>query len=224
MGSPPGRFKDGSDPTSGETDASTPGAAGRGTGPGTGPGAVGLVLAGGASRRLGQDKATLVAGGETLAARAARKLATVCTRVAIADRGRRLLADWPSLEDGPGEGPAAGMLGAARAYPGHPLLVLACDLPEIPEALLAALARESGTDWAVPRRHGHLEPLCALYGPAALAALADSVAAGILAPHRLAGIPTLAIRFLDDLARYGDPDRMFLNLNDPSDLARWAQR
>jgi molybdenum cofactor guanylyltransferase len=182
---------------------------------------VGLVLAGGASRRLGQDKATLTRDGETLAARAARKLAPICAEVAIADRGRHLIAGRPSLQDGLGEGPAAGILGAARAYPGQALLVLACDLPEMPETLLAALAAEEA-DWAVPRRHGHLEPLCALYAPAALAALADSVAAGDLAPHHLAEIPTLAIRFLDDLARYGDPDRMFLNLNDPADLARWA--
>jgi molybdopterin-guanine dinucleotide biosynthesis protein A len=178
------------------------------------------VLAGGASRRLGRDKASLVAGGETLAARAARKLSTVCAEVALADRGRRLIAGLPSLQDGPGEGPAAGILGAARAYPGRALLVLACDLPEVPESLLAALAAEEA-DWAVPRREGRLEPLCARYGPAALAALAESVAAGDLAPHRLAGISTLAIRFLDDFARFGDPGRMFLNLNDPADLARW---
>ena len=218
MGSPPGRYQGRSAPIAGEPDGSTPAAAD----PGAGPGAVGIVLAGGTSRRLGRDKATLVIEGETLAARAARKLATACTEVAIADRGRCLIEELPSLADGPGEGPAAGILGAARAYPGRVLLVLACDLPEVPEPLLVALAQEHA-DWAVPRRGDRLEPLCALYGPAALAALADAVAAGDLAPHHLAAAPGLALRFLDEdlLARFGDPDRMFLNLNDPADLARW---
>ncbi|MGH9361785.1 MAG: NTP transferase domain-containing protein, partial [Thermoanaerobaculia bacterium] len=48
------------------------------------PGVLGVVLAGGASRRLGRDKARLAAGGETLAARAAAKLATVCGEVIAA--------------------------------------------------------------------------------------------------------------------------------------------
>lgn len=196
---------------------------------------VGLVLAGGASRRLGSDKALMLAGaagsaeeGETLAARAARRLGEVCRDVALADRARRLVAGLPSLADGPGDGPAAGILGAARGYPGRALLVLACDLPEVPAGLLAELAAEPA-DWAVPRWGGRLEPLCALYRPAALAALAAAVAGGDLALHHLAASPGLAVAFLegDRLARHapgGDPARLFVNLNDPEDVARWRGR
>ena len=191
------------------------------------------MLAGGASRRLGRDKALLSAGaaeggGETLAARAARRLGEVCRDVAVADRGRRLVAGLPSLADGPGEGPAAGILGAVHGFPGRALLVLACDLPEVPAGLLAELAADPA-DWAVPRWAGRLEPLCALYRPAALAALAAAVAAGDLALHRLAGSPGLAVAYLDEdrLARHaphGDPAALFVNLNDPEDVARWRGR
>ena len=194
-------------------DGSTPAAA-----------AVGVVLAGGASRRMGRDKALLAVGDASLAAGAARRLAAVCEEVAVADRGRGLLPGFPSLPDGPGRGPAAGILGAAAAYPGRPLLVLACDLPGVPAALLAELARSRRYDWTAPRWRGGIEPLCALYGPASLAALAERVGRGLLAPHGLAEDGRLAVRFLEGeaLARFGPPEEVFFNLNTPEDLERYA--
>lgn len=184
---------------------------------------VGVVLAGGSSRRMGRDKTLLSAGGESLPARAARHLATVCAEVAVADRGRRLLPGLPSLPDGPGRGPAAGILGAAEAYPGRRLLVLACDLPRIPEGLLAALAQAPEADWVVPRWQEGVEPLCSLYGPAALAALGRRIARGLFALHELAE-EDLAVRILEggELARFGDPREIFLNLNAPEDWERYV--
>ena len=155
----------------------------------------------------------------SLPALAAERLAAVCAEVAVADRGRGLLPGLPSLPDGPGGGPAAGILGAAAAYPGRPLLVLACDLPQVPSALLRELIQE-GYDWVVPRWDRGLEPLCALYAPAALAVLKEK---GLRAPHRLAG-EDLAIRYLegDGLARFGPPEEVFLNLNTPEDWDRYT--
>jgi molybdenum cofactor guanylyltransferase len=151
---------------------------------------------------------------------AADRLAAVCAEVAVADRGRGLIAGLPSLPDGPGGGPAAGILGAAAVYPGRPLLVLACDLPRVPVELLAELASSETWDWVVPRWDRGLEPLCALYAPAALAVLVEK---GLRAPHRLAA-EDLAIRYLegDDLARFGPPEEVFLNLNTPEDLERYT--
>ena len=196
-----------------------------------------MVLAGGASRRMGRDKAALPVKGATLAARAAQLLLGVCPRVVIADRGRGLVSDLPCLPDGPGAGPAAGILGAALAWPGHPLLVLACDLPGVTAALLQelqALARRrlpaagngnapAAADWVVPRWERGLEPLCALYRPAALAALAAGVARGVAAPHRLGEAAGLRIRYLEGepLRRFGPPADLFLNLNTERDLERW---
>lgn len=176
---------------------------------------------------MGRDKARIELGGETLAASAARRLAEVCSEVALADAGRGLLSGLPSLPDGPGQGPAAGLLGAVRRFPGRPLLALACDLPRVPVALLAELARspleiKSGTDWAVPRRERGIEPLCALWGPRALDRLAARVERGLHALWSLAEEDGLTVRWLegDLLASFGDPGEMFLNVNTPEDLAR----
>jgi molybdopterin-guanine dinucleotide biosynthesis protein A len=99
--------------------------------------------------------------------------------------------------------------------------VLACDLPRVPVELLAELA-SSVCDWAVPRWERGLEPLCAFYGPVALAVLAEK---GLRAPHRLAK-EDLAIRYLegDDLAWFGPPEEVFLNLNTPEDLERYNSK
>jgi molybdopterin-guanine dinucleotide biosynthesis protein A len=189
---------------------------------------VGVVLAGGDSRRMGRDKAllTLGEGGETLAAGAARRLAAVCAEVAVADRERGTVPGLPSLADGPGRGPAAGLLGAARRWPGRPLLALACDLPAVPIPLLVLLRDlmgppgESVADWVVPRWSGGLEPLCALWGPAALAALAERVERGLYALHPLSGEAGLSVRYLegDRLTAAGRPEEMFRNVNSPDDL------
>jgi molybdenum cofactor guanylyltransferase len=181
---------------------------------------VGIVLAGGASHRMGRDKV----GGASLAAAAAARLAEVCAEVAVADRGRGSLAGFPSLPDGPGRGPAAGILGAAEVYPGRPLLVLACDLPGVPVSLLAELARPRGYDLAVPRWRRGVEPLCACYGAAAVAVLSDYVGRGLHAPHRLAEDRRLAVFYLEGarLARFGPAEAVFLNLNTPEDVARYA--
>jgi molybdopterin-guanine dinucleotide biosynthesis protein A len=184
---------------------------------------VGLVLAGGESSRLGSDKARLE--GAALPLAAVERLAAVCIEVAVADRGRGLVPGRRSLGDGQGRGPAAGILGAAAAYPGRPLLVLACDLPRVPVSLLAELVQVPQDDLAVPRWEGGLEPLCALYGPAALAALAARVQEGRFSLHDLASEAGLAVRYLEGeaLGRFGDPEEMFFNLNTPGDLARWRE-
>ncbi|MDY7095845.1 MAG: molybdenum cofactor guanylyltransferase [Acidobacteriota bacterium] len=187
---------------------------------------VGVVLAGGASRRLGRDKTRLEIDGETLVARAARKLTAVCSRVLVADGGRGLLTvPVPSIADGPGAGPVAGILGAARACPGEALLVLACDLPLVPVALLEALVlAPKEADWALPfsLRHEELrpEPLCARYGPRAVVALSARVARGELALHPLAEEPGLEIHRFEpeELRAWGNPAHLLLNVNRPRDV------
>lgn len=192
---------------------------------------VGIVLAGGLSLRMGRDKALLEIAGETLVARAFGRLQEVCEEVAVADNSRRLVAGAPSLGDGAGRGPAAGILGAAAAYSERPLVVLACDLPGVPSSLLSLLVAppspgQGGVDWLLPRWRSGLEPLCALWSPAALAALAAQVERGDLALRSLAETSTLRIRYLEGaaLSVCGEPEEMFLNLNRPGDLERLSPR
>jgi len=183
---------------------------------------VGVVVAGGASSRFGSDKALARLDGTTLVDRARRTLAAVCADVVIADAGRALVAGAESAPDGPGQGPVAALLGAARLRPGAALLVLACDLPGVPAELLQRIAATAG-DWVVPRHAGGIEPLCALYRPRAIEALEAQVRRGDLALHHLAHAD-LEIRYLDSesLLDLGDPRDLFANVNTQDDLRRIA--
>lgn len=183
-------------------------------------GPVGVVLAGGESRRMGRDKALLPWRGGTLAQHARDRLAAVCAEVVVADRGRGVVAGAHSVADGAGAGPAAGLLGAAATSPGRSLLVLACDLPFVPVGLLLALARlGAGADLVMPVSSRGPEPLAAFYGPSALAALTMAVARGELALNRLLEDGTLRVLRLEvaRLSRHGDPALLFQNVNTAAD-------
>jgi molybdopterin-guanine dinucleotide biosynthesis protein A len=184
---------------------------------------IGVVLAGGASRRFGSDKGSLTIDGRSLTERALAVLSRACDEVAVASRGRQM-PGARLVADGPGSGPAAGILGAANAFPGRSLLVLACDLPAVSEPLLARLLDDRNLDWLLPRHSGRVEPLCARYGPAALAALEEQVATGDFALHHLQAAD-LRIGYLENeaLGRFGTPRELFLNINTPEDLQSLAK-
>jgi molybdopterin-guanine dinucleotide biosynthesis protein A len=141
----------------------------------------GLLLTGGQSRRMGRDKALLVVDGRTLAERGAQLLGEVALPVVEVGPGYSRL---PAVrEDPPGTGPLAALCaGAAEVRRlGHdgPVLVLAVDMPFVTTGLLRFLAGRPGPGTVVPRdRLGRAQPLCARYGPGALAVASQLVAAG----------------------------------------------
>lgn len=196
---------------------------------------LGLLLAGGASSRLGRDKAPLILPGGSLsfAENARNLLAEAGLPVVVAARGlaraELLLPGCTAVADGPGRGPAAALLGAQEAFPEASFLALACDMPALPASLLQYLSAREG-DWVVPAwtdpdtGEERLEPLCAVYRPPALAALSRRVAAGRLDLRGLAAESALSIRYLStaELAPFGDPRRIFGNINEREDLALFA--
>ena len=189
---------------------------------------VGVVLAGGQSRRMGRDKTALslsILGDETLLSWAAHRMAAVCDTWVVADNGRALMPGAISVVDGPGAGPAAGILGVAQRFPERALFVLACDLPLIPARTLMWIAALAG-DWVLPFSDHGAEPLCALYRPQALDALRRQVAIGsysLRALHETAS--DLSVRRISPaelMAASGsvdvDPELLFLNVNHPRDV------
>jgi molybdopterin-guanine dinucleotide biosynthesis protein A len=97
----------------------------------------GYVLAGGRSSRMGQDKALLEIGGQTLAERATSKLRSICRDVHILSRNPTLARFAPLIEDRhPDCGPLGG-IEAALAHTTHEWnLILPVDLPFLPAEFL----------------------------------------------------------------------------------------
>lgn len=147
----------------------------------------GLVLAGGDSTRMGEDKALLDAGGEPqlqATVRLLQKHAQPCfVSLRAGQCDEPLRSGMRQIIDGiDGAGPAAGLLAAHAAYPQAAWLVVACDLPLLDDAALETLARaRDGRHAAIGYRSGHddlPEPLCTIWEPAALDRLEQQVRAG----------------------------------------------
>ena len=189
-----------------------------------------MILAGGRATRYGG----VPKGLERVGTR--RIIDSVADALAESTDGLLLIANDPEADAWlpgvrcardlrPDEGSLGG-LHAALAHAGTAVLVVAWDMPFVPASLLTELrSLGAGHDAAVPEsgsRRG-LEPLCAFYGPACLEAIERRLDAGdrrVIAFYEdisLARLPA------ERVARHGDPELLFLNVNSPDDLA-FAER
>jgi molybdopterin-guanine dinucleotide biosynthesis protein A len=147
---------------------------------------VGLVLAGGKSRRMGVDKGRLMLNGETLAHRAYELVAAVCGSAFVSvnesQTAETPYRDLPLIVDEAADrGPAGGLLAAWRSQPGAAWLVVAVDMPRVDRTLLDQLA-ESRNPAAVATAFrgpgGLVEPLCTIWEPAARALVQAEIEKG----------------------------------------------
>ena len=178
----------------------------------------GAVLAGGASTRLGRDKALIEFDGRALVSRAVDALAAAgASPVAVVggDADRLQGFGLPVVPDGwPGRGPLGGVLTAFAWSPSPVVVVLACDLPFVTVEAVAAVAGEladPSVDAALAETTG-LEPLCGAWRVAACEpSMLTAFTAGERAVHR--AIATLRVRRVPV-----DHDAL-TNVNTPADLA-----
>ncbi|PIQ23213.1 bifunctional molybdenum cofactor guanylyltransferase MobA/molybdopterin-guanine dinucleotide biosynthesis adaptor protein MobB [bacterium (Candidatus Blackallbacteria) CG17_big_fil_post_rev_8_21_14_2_50_48_46] len=180
----------------------------------------GLVLAGGMSQRMGQDKAALVYRDKTQLETSTELLASLCQQVYVSCRGEQknslqALTAFPVLEDRLlGLGPLGGILTAFLHQPEAAWLVLAVDLPWLDSATLQyliqnrdpfalATAFRSSTD-------GLPEPLCAIYEPRFKERLFAFLGAGYQCPRK--ALLNSPIQYLE----LPEPHRL-ANANTPQD-------
>jgi molybdopterin-guanine dinucleotide biosynthesis protein A len=193
----------------------------------------GAILAGGlASRYGGTPKGLERVAGRRIIDRVAEALAATTDALLLVANDPAADAWLPGVRRVSDVMPGLGTLGgihAALAHAGRPVLVVAWDMPFVPASLLRelrALGESEGADAAVPESDSKrgLEPTCAYYTPACLAAIEARLAAG----------DRRVVAFYDDVrvtrlpaervSAHGDPARIFLNVNTPDDLARAEQR
>jgi molybdopterin-guanine dinucleotide biosynthesis protein A len=131
----------------------------------------GILLTGGASTRLGFDKALLKVDGVPNAVRLGTVLSHVADLAVEVGPGRSGLP--AVLEEPPGSGPLAAVCAGVRALAarGHsgPALVLACDMPFMDATILKVIASRAGDASIVPLVGGKPQPLCARWSAPDLA-------------------------------------------------------
>ncbi len=144
---------------------------------------LGLVLAGGKSKRLGLDKATIsFHEGLTQLEYSLSLLDAFCSRVAISSREdqrctRESAFDAVFVSDIEGvPGPMSGVMAGLEAAQGWPVLALACDMPMIEASLVLRLLSQRNSKKRATCFIGEderPEPLFAVYEASALEELQE---------------------------------------------------
>jgi molybdopterin-guanine dinucleotide biosynthesis protein MobB len=151
----------------------------------------GLVLAGGQSRRMGQEKALLTLEGQTAVRRAFALLLPRCSEVFVSCREDQACRreDLPQIHDVLlDHGPSGGILSAFHRFPDCAWLVVACDLPYLDGATLDALLGARAPMRYATAFQGHKnlpEPLCTLYEPKARARCWEFLSLGHTCPRKV---------------------------------------
>ena len=175
-----------------------------------------VILAGGASRRMGTCKALLKINGETMLSRILRQLSEF-DRVLLST-GDPTLGEGLSVECTadlyPGMGPLAGLHAAFCAVDSEALLVLPCDLPfftkQATEYLLDHMPEDADALVCMDST-GRIHPLCGIYRRSVLPALEARLKAGEL--RVMSFLYSLNWKGLQDAEIL--PDKLFINVNSP---------
>lgn len=191
----------------------------------------GIVLAGGKSRRMGRDKATLPFGGTTLVAWVIRRLGPVCAEVVVVARdatdcpgcGARVVGDrWQ------GWGPLGGLVTGLQTITAAYAAVIACDLPFVEPMLLLGLAglARAGWDAVVPSVSEGPQPLCAVYRRNVGQPAETLLRTGGRSLHDLLAAPILRVCHVPEWTLRGwDPAlQSFENINTPEEYERAKTR
>jgi len=182
----------------------------------------GIVLAGGRGLRLGEDKRAAKILGVPMVERAAALLDAVADDVVIVTRDEEgMRGQWHVIRDEePDRGPLLGLLSGLRAVRHAHALVLPVDTPLVTAEFLAYL-RDICAGWniVVPRWR-RLEPLVGVYARSCIPHLEAAARSGRGSLGEFIRSTPLAVRILgpEEIARFGDPRWLFLNVNRARDL------
>ena len=185
----------------------------------------GVLLAGGNSRRMGEDKRYLVVGEQTLLERGLAVLHSIFQEVLVviaqdslplkvaARVVRDLVPDCGSLG-----GLYTGLTQATTPY----IFVAACDMPFLDPAVITQFtSRRAGADIVMAKLAARLHPMHALYSKGCLPVLEQMIQARQLKVQEMLSHASLHVRYVTDadLLTIDPSGRSFQNVNTPADLA-----
>ncbi len=180
------------------------------------------IMAGGKSKRMGQDKAWIELDGEPLIARVAAVLAEVADEVIVVANdpryeslGLRVVRDRY-----PQGGPLGGIATGVGAATHDTVLVAACDMPFLSATVWRVLLGHAGeADVVIPRIGGEYETLHAIYTKACVPHMVRSLAENQL--RVIAFFDRVRLLAIDEaeLKAADATLRAFTNVNTPEELA-----
>ncbi len=188
----------------------------------------GIVLAGGDSKRMGENKALLKLCDKPVIEWAVEKIKKTASEVIIVtdkdnlydDLADKIISDKIQCE---GKNPMVGIFSGLSTSTNDYNLVVACDMPFLNVHLIRAMyqvAYQDEYDVVVPRINGYLEPLCAIYNRNTRFLMEKWIKAGAYKIPDIYAHFNVKILPEEFCARYDSRLLSFLNLNYPYDYER----
>jgi molybdopterin-guanine dinucleotide biosynthesis protein A len=177
----------------------------------------GLVLVGGKSTRMGEDKGSLDYHGVPQQTYTENLLQRYCQKVYVSCRADQSDGIDHAIPDTfTGLGPFGGILSAFREEPEAAWLVLACDLPLVDNATLEKLVTNRNPSKVATAYHSPVnkfpEPLIAIWEPRAYPMLLEFLAQGYSCPRKV--LINTEVELLD-----ADDPNTLRNANTPEERA-----
>ncbi|MDD2721829.1 MAG: molybdenum cofactor guanylyltransferase [Gallionella sp.] len=179
-----------------------------------------IILAGGNSSRMGQDKAMLPFNGTPLLQSVIAVVQPLFGKTMVSVNAPRAEIALPQICDRQtGMGPLAGLVSALEQVTTPWTFVVACDMPFVAPAVIVQLAALRGDHQAVvPRIAGYPQPLLAFYATGCLPLLQARLAGG---DRSLMGaLKLLNVRYAEEGELTASSPRSFIDLDTPQDVAR----
>ena len=175
----------------------------------------GIVLAGGAGKRMGTDKSELTLGGKTLMEIQVQKLRQIGIEDIMISGSSASAEGTRSIQDiYPEKGPIGGVHACLKAAKNPACLVVSVDVPLVPAKVLEELVEAHEGGATVLNCDGKIEPLMAVYDTALAQRAEELIQSGERAVRRLSNNPAVK-----QVEYTGDAD-LLLNCNTPEDYEK----
>jgi molybdopterin-guanine dinucleotide biosynthesis protein A len=181
-----------------------------------------LVLAGGKSERMGQDKVSMDIHGRPQWLHVAETLGDAGLEVFISSRQDRKqdFAPFQVISDRLADmGPYGAIISAFMFNPDTAWLVVATDMPAIDIDLINTTINRRNPKFmatAYRKPDGKVEPLFAIYEPEAYSSMLQGLSTGISCPGKW--LKSARVNWLEPTN-----ESAFTNLNTPEDLEQWLK-
>ena len=177
-----------------------------------------VILAGGKSSRMREDKSLIRIDGITILELLARQLLPLAAEVLISsnDPASHGFLGLPLVPDeSPGCGPIMGILSCLSAARYEKVFFTPCDIPGLPaEFITDLLVRAQSADLVMPLdAQGRYEPLLAVYSRSLVPLIRELVVAGERRIVSILGLPGIKADFVSLAGQ-----TWYRNLNSPEDL------
>lgn len=180
-----------------------------------------LILAGGESRRMGQDKAALLLGGKPLLQHATCIVRPLFENIIVSTRHIRTDCDLPQVCDDPRHaGPLAGLASGLAHSQTAWVFVVACDMPFVTRQLIETIEKfRNGVDAVVPVVQDYPQPLAAFYATRILGELHELQHGGGKQSLREL-LKKLTVRYVDETEMQATDPNNFFDLDTPQDVLK----